>query len=108
MSAAAAILASMRALSLRTTVASSKPVMRSAFRTRTVTRSISFATAATRTVARPSIAARTAHTVECVKSQKRGMKVHSSIRKRCEHCKVSLYCSAGDSVGATMDEWIDG
>ncbi|KAI1138303.1 hypothetical protein F5Y05DRAFT_385753 [Hypoxylon sp. FL0543] len=79
------LISSLRALSLRTS-----PAVRQVLRTQP-SRNIS------QTVLAPSTTIRPAATTICAKrvtqavsqQQTRGMKVHSSVKKRCEHCKVS-------------------
>lgn len=50
----------------------------------------------------PSSFARNA--VQAVTQQTRGMKVHSSVKKRCEHCKVGRY---PDGFGGSRDKKAD-
>ncbi|KAI0121243.1 ribosomal protein L36-domain-containing protein [Xylariales sp. AK1849] len=81
------LLSSMNALSLR-----SKPAARTILRTQQPARSISQAIPALRTAARPTMVATTmvakALHPTVAQQQTRGMKVHSSVKRRCEHCKV--------------------
>ncbi|ORY57873.1 ribosomal protein L36-domain-containing protein [Pseudomassariella vexata] len=81
------LLSSMRALSLRT----GKPAAPyAAIRTKQSVRSISYALPGLKTSTRPTTTAvmGAVKAVAAVKQQMRGMKVHSSVKRRCEHCKV--------------------
>ncbi|KAF3069728.1 50S ribosomal protein L36 [Daldinia childiae] len=84
--AISSLISSLRALSLRATQI---PAARQVLREHQFTRSISQAALAPRTTARPppTIASAT-RMIQAVTQQTRGMKVHSSVKKRCEHCKV--------------------
>ncbi|KAI1298211.1 hypothetical protein F5Y03DRAFT_271840 [Xylaria venustula] len=81
------LISSLRALSLRT-----RPVSRSVITScprQPTARSISLGALAPTRAQRPSIAIPTATIpVAVARQQTRGMKVHSSVKKRCEHCKV--------------------
>ncbi|OTB00707.1 hypothetical protein M426DRAFT_324067 [Hypoxylon sp. CI-4A] len=83
--AASSLISSLRALSLRTI-----PVARRALRTQQSTRSISHTILTPSTTARPvTLRSNATRVVQAVTHQQtRGMKVHSSVKKRCEHCKV--------------------
>ncbi|KAM0807809.1 putative Ribosomal protein L36-domain-containing protein [Seiridium cardinale] len=89
--ATSSLLSSMRALSLG---ASSKSAITrtSAFRAKQPTRLISQAISPAMTrpramgIAAPTTAAKALQPK--VQQQTRGMKVHSSVKRRCEHCKV--------------------
>ncbi|KAI0452308.1 hypothetical protein F5B21DRAFT_344473 [Xylaria acuta] len=82
------LLSSLRALSLRTRQASR--VLPTLCRRQPTVRSISQSALAPTQAQRPAIARRTgAMVATMVQQQTRGMKVHSSVKKRCEHCKVS-------------------
>ncbi len=101
-SAAKSVTASMRALSLATSSPSLRPAVRPSLPTQQA-RCLSQALLAS-PAGRPSISplnyanTRTEISAEAglktgaailQKQQTRGMKVHSSVKKRCEHCKVS-------------------
>ncbi|KAI1737758.1 hypothetical protein F4680DRAFT_205504 [Xylaria scruposa] len=81
----ASLISSLRALSLRT-----KPISRilpTSCRRQPTVRSIS--QSALTQAQRPAITKSTGTmAVALVQQQTRGMKVHSSVKKRCEHCKV--------------------
>ncbi|KAI1353452.1 hypothetical protein F5Y01DRAFT_312945 [Xylaria sp. FL0043] len=83
----ASLVSSLRALSFRTRPAS-RVLLTSSPRQSTV-RSISQSALAPTKAQRPAIA-RPAATIPATLAQQqtRGMKVHSSVKKRCEHCKV--------------------
>ncbi|KAI2769692.1 ribosomal protein L36-domain-containing protein [Daldinia loculata] len=85
--AASSLISSLRALSLR---AARIPAARQILREHQYTRSISQAVLAPRTTARPTptITNATRMIQAVAQQQTRGMKVHSSVKKRCEHCKV--------------------
>ncbi|KAK8075716.1 ribosomal protein L36-domain-containing protein [Apiospora hydei] len=70
------------------TLASSRPAAFRAAATKQPMRCISHAVM--RSVARPTTALTTAAKAlqPTIQQQTRGMKVHSSVKKRCEHCKV--------------------
>ncbi|KAI1407596.1 50s ribosomal protein l36 [Hypoxylon sp. FL1857] len=82
--ASSSLISSLRALSLRTA-----PTARQVLRTQPI-RNISQTVLAPSTTARPAVATinatRAAQAIS--QQQTRGMKVHSSVKKRCEHCKV--------------------
>lgn len=46
--------------------------------------------------------------VAALRQQVRGMKVHSSIKKRCEHCKVCLHVSALSWASVRPVRWLTG
>ncbi|KAI1500165.1 50s ribosomal protein l36 [Biscogniauxia marginata] len=82
------LVSSLRALSLRTS-----PAARQVLRTRTrqqPARSISQMVLAPKSALRPGVptTATTMAAQVMAQQQTRGMKVHSSVKKRCEHCKV--------------------
>ncbi|KAI2604316.1 ribosomal protein L36-domain-containing protein [Hypoxylon fragiforme] len=79
------LISSLRALSLR-----AAPVVRQTLQTQQSIRTISQAALAPSTTARPTATAANPTRAAQVfaQQQSRGMKVHSSIKKRCEHCKV--------------------
>ncbi|KAH8167020.1 hypothetical protein CIB48_g1214 [Xylaria polymorpha] len=84
----ASLISSLRALSLRT-----KPATRlvpTLCRQQSTVRSISQSALAPTQAWRPAIT-RPAAAMAMVQQQMRGMKVHSSVKKRCEHCKVSRH-----------------
>ncbi|KAI8956687.1 ribosomal protein L36-domain-containing protein [Daldinia sp. FL1419] len=85
--AASSLISSLRALSLR---AARIPATRQVLREHQPTRSISQAVLAPQTTARPTTTVMNAtKAIQAVTQQQtRGMKVHSSVKKRCEHCKV--------------------
>ncbi|KAI0845483.1 ribosomal protein L36-domain-containing protein [Daldinia vernicosa] len=85
--ATSSLISSLRALSLRATRI---PIARQILREHQPTRSISQAALAPRSAARPTPTITNAtRTIQAVTQQQtRGMKVHSSVKKRCEHCKV--------------------
>ncbi|KAI1077593.1 50s ribosomal protein l36 [Whalleya microplaca] len=93
--ASSSLVSSLRALSLHRapTVRQVRQVLRTQ---RQAARGLSQAVIAPKTSARPAVLAPTttttvnaAQTVKAVAVQQtRGMKVHSSVKKRCEHCKV--------------------
>ncbi|KAI1396550.1 ribosomal protein L36-domain-containing protein [Hypoxylon fuscum] len=76
------IITSLRALSLRSASAA-RQVLRTQQQS---VRSISQTILAPSTTARPAVATRAVQAI--AQQQTRGMKVHSSVKKRCEHCKV--------------------
>ncbi|KAI0160784.1 ribosomal protein L36-domain-containing protein [Xylariaceae sp. FL1272] len=87
------LLTSLRALSLRskpvvTRIASTAPT--TLRKTQPATRHICQSALASKCSHRPvlDVAAKRIAAVDVVKQQNRGMKVHSSVKKRCEHCKV--------------------
>ncbi|KAI1772577.1 hypothetical protein F4818DRAFT_132620 [Hypoxylon cercidicola] len=84
--ASSSLLSSLRALSLR-----AAPAVRQVLRTRQTTRNISQTVLAPSTTARPTTTTiSTTRAAQAITQQQtRGMKVHSSVKKRCEHCKVS-------------------
>ncbi|KAI6086736.1 hypothetical protein F4821DRAFT_124691 [Hypoxylon rubiginosum] len=84
--ASSSLISSLRALSLR-----AAPAARQILRTQQSTRNISQIVLAPSTAARPTTTLISAKKATQVIShqQTRGMKVHSSVKKRCEHCKVS-------------------
>ncbi|OTB17239.1 hypothetical protein K445DRAFT_37623, partial [Daldinia sp. EC12] len=79
------LISSLRALSLRATrIPATQQTLRDQ-----PTRSISQAVLARSTTARPTtLIVNAAKAVQTITQQTRGMKVHSSVKKRCEHCKV--------------------
>ncbi|KAK6949115.1 hypothetical protein Daesc_009188 [Daldinia eschscholtzii] len=83
--ATSSLISSLRALSLRATrIPATRQVLRDQ-----PTRSISQAVLARSTAARPTMSiVNAAKAVQAITQQTRGMKVHSSVKKRCEHCKV--------------------
>ncbi|KAI0594817.1 50s ribosomal protein l36 [Biscogniauxia sp. FL1348] len=87
LNSSSSIIASLRALSLR-----AAPATRQALRVRLQpARSISQAVLAPKSATRPSLAAATrisSTVAQQQQQQTRGMKVHSSVKRRCEHCKV--------------------
>ncbi|KAI0804454.1 hypothetical protein GGR55DRAFT_658677 [Xylaria sp. FL0064] len=84
----ASLVSSLRVLSLRTKPAS-RVLLTPCTRQSTV-RSISQSALAPTKAQRPAIARPAATiSVTLAQQQTRGMKVHSSVKKRCEHCKVS-------------------
>ncbi|KAI0473581.1 hypothetical protein GGR56DRAFT_538648 [Xylariaceae sp. FL0804] len=91
--ASSALASSLRSMSLRTTWSS-----RPAFRTPIpqLARSISHSVLTPATRLRPFNSSQTATVARTAKPatiqlQTRGIKVHSAVRKRCEHCKVSSH-----------------
>ncbi|KAI1131867.1 hypothetical protein F5Y10DRAFT_36423 [Nemania abortiva] len=83
----ASLTSSLRALSLRTKPASR--VLPTLCRRQPATRSISQSALAPTQAQRPAIMGpTTAKPAALSQQQTRGMKVHSSVKKRCEHCKV--------------------
>ncbi|KAI0377570.1 50s ribosomal protein l36 [Hypomontagnella monticulosa] len=79
--ASSSLVSSLRALSLRTAPA--------VLRTQQPVRSISQTILAPSTSTRPTAISATARIAQSIAHQQtRGMKVHSSVKKRCEHCKV--------------------
>ncbi|KAI1746779.1 hypothetical protein F4782DRAFT_474240 [Xylaria castorea] len=86
------LIPSLRALSLRTKPASR--LLPTLCQRQPTVRSISQSALAPTQAQRPAIA-RPAGTMAIAKilaqQQTRGMKVHSSVKKRCEHCKVSQH-----------------
>ncbi|KAI1465314.1 uncharacterized protein F4812DRAFT_461621 [Daldinia caldariorum] len=85
--AASSLISSLRALSLRATRI---PATGQILRKQQPTRSISQAVLSPSTAARPTTSIITAgKTIQAITQQTRGMKVHSSVKKRCEHCKAS-------------------
>ncbi|KAI1492718.1 50s ribosomal protein l36 [Biscogniauxia mediterranea] len=93
--ASSSIIASLRALSLRTAPATATGQALLRLRSSQPTRSISQTVLAPKSAVRPSLAAATTKISSTVarqqqqQQQTRGMKVHSSVKRRCEHCKVS-------------------
>ncbi|KAI0466185.1 hypothetical protein F4859DRAFT_334730 [Xylaria cf. heliscus] len=84
----ASLISSLRALSLRTKPASR--VLPTICRRQPTVRSISQSALAPMQASRRAITRPTATmAATMVQQQTRGMKVHSSVKKRCEHCKVS-------------------
>ncbi|KAI0976839.1 hypothetical protein F4678DRAFT_125918 [Xylaria arbuscula] len=82
----ASLISSLRALSLRRPV--SRGLVTSCSRQPTA-RSVSLSALNSTQGQRPTIAIPTAAIpVTLARQQTRGMKVHSSVKKRCEHCKV--------------------
>ncbi|KAI0550533.1 hypothetical protein F4679DRAFT_583499 [Xylaria curta] len=82
------LISSLRALSLRSKPASH--VLPTLCRRQPAVRSISHS--ALTQAQRPAIAKSTGMTAAALAQQQtRGMKVHSSVKKRCEHCKVSQH-----------------
>ncbi|KAI1638723.1 50s ribosomal protein l36 [Biscogniauxia mediterranea] len=82
------IIASLRALSLRTAPATRQALLRPRSQP---ARSISQTVLAPKSAMRPSLAAATKISSTVARQQQqqtRGMKVHSSVKRRCEHCKV--------------------
>ncbi|RYO76224.1 hypothetical protein DL766_002949 [Monosporascus sp. MC13-8B] len=93
------LLSSLRALSLLSPAAApSRAALTLPRRTTTATRQLrSVRAISSQAVLAPGMAARPAPALQAkakaqmtARQQTRGMKVHSSIKKRCEHCKVSL------------------
>ncbi|KAI0178510.1 hypothetical protein GGR52DRAFT_259539 [Hypoxylon sp. FL1284] len=84
--ATSSLVSSLRALSL-----GAAPAVRQALRTQQPSRNLSQTAFTPSTTARPTATAiSTTRTLQAVSQQQaRGMKVHSSVKKRCEHCKVS-------------------
>ncbi|KAI4870163.1 50s ribosomal protein l36 [Hypoxylon rubiginosum] len=83
--ASSSLISSLRAMSLR-----AAPAARQVLRTQQPTRNISQTILAPSTTARPAVVAISAKRAAqaIAQQQTRGMKVHSSVKKRCEHCKV--------------------
>ncbi|KAI0444924.1 hypothetical protein F4803DRAFT_220388 [Xylaria telfairii] len=81
----ASLISSLRVLSLRTKPATR--VVPTLCRRQPPVRSISQTALAPTQAQRPAIT-RPAAAMTSVQQQTRGMKVHSSVKKRCEHCKV--------------------
>ncbi|KAI2465161.1 50s ribosomal protein l36 [Annulohypoxylon bovei var. microspora] len=83
--AISSLVSSLRALSLR-----AAPATRQVLRTQPI-RKISQAVLTPSTTTRPSATTiKATGAVQAITHQQtRGMKVHSSVKKRCEHCKVS-------------------
>ncbi|KAI2615989.1 50s ribosomal protein l36 [Hypoxylon sp. NC1633] len=79
------LISSLWKLSLRTA-----PAAQQALQIQQPIRSISYAVLATNTVSRPTATATDASraVLAVAQQQTRGMKVHSSVKRRCEHCKV--------------------
>ncbi|KAI0861340.1 hypothetical protein F4860DRAFT_177332 [Xylaria cubensis] len=83
----ASLISSLRALSIRTKPTSR--VLPTLCRRQPTIRSISQSALAPTQAQRPTIAKSTGPMAAAlVQQQTRGMKVHSSVKKRCEHCKV--------------------
>ncbi|KAI1806337.1 ribosomal protein L36-domain-containing protein [Daldinia bambusicola] len=84
--AAYSLISSLRALSIRATRI---PATGQVLRKHQPARSISQAVLTPSTMARPTTSIITAaKMIQAITQQTRGMKVHSSVKKRCEHCKV--------------------
>ncbi|RYP12944.1 hypothetical protein DL767_010970 [Monosporascus sp. MG133] len=97
------LLSSLRVLSLLSSAAApSRAAFTLLHRTTTVTRQLQPVRAiSSQAVLAPGMAARPAAALQAktqvtTQQQTRGMKVHSSIKKRCEHCKVPYVPEVGD------------